>query len=74
LPVIMDFILSLEEVDIAVVCAVRADGIKISVRSETRSVNAGELVRSALADIGDGGGHAAMAGGLIPEKKHTETG
>lgn len=63
---ISDFILSLEEVDVAVVGSWRQDGIKFSVRSETEAVNAGHLVRSALAQIGEGGGHADMAGGLIP--------
>ena len=63
---ISDFILSLEEVEIAVVCATRPDGIRISVRSETEGVHAGHLIHEALQGVGDGGGHAAMAGGLIP--------
>lgn len=64
---VSDFILALEEVDVAVVCSVRQDGIKFSVRSETEKVHAGHLVQAALAQIGDGGGHAGMAGGLIPK-------
>ena len=63
--ILSDFILSLEEVEIAIVSSVRADGIKLSVRSENKAVHAGELIREALQGIGDGGGHAAMAGGLI---------
>ncbi|MBE6913406.1 MAG: DHH family phosphoesterase [Ruminococcaceae bacterium] len=63
---ISDFILFLDEVDIAVVCATRPDGIKISVRSETERVHAGQLIHGALSGVGDGGGHAGMAGGLIP--------
>lgn len=66
--VLSDFILSLEEVELAVVSSQREDGIKISVRSETPHVHAGQLVREALTGIGDGGGHAAMAGGLIREE------
>lgn len=62
---VSDFILSLEEVDVAIVSAVRADGIKISVRSETAKVHAGKLIKKALENVGDGGGHANMAGGLI---------
>lgn len=62
---ISDFILALNEVDVAVVCAVRPDGIKISVRSETDEVHAGRLIHDALHGVGDGGGHATMAGGLI---------
>ena len=33
--------------------------------SENKDVHAGELIREALDGVGDGGGHAAMAGGLI---------
>ncbi|MDO4531710.1 MAG: DHHA1 domain-containing protein [Bacillota bacterium] len=63
--ILSDFILSLEEVEVAVVASVREDGIKLSVRSERDEVHAGKLIREALQDVGDGGGHAAMAGGLI---------
>lgn len=66
---ISDFILSLEEVDVAIVSAKRQDGIKLSVRSEIEQVHAGYLVREALQGIGDGGGHPTMAGGLIPQEK-----
>lgn len=66
---ISDFILSLEEVEIAVVCAVRLDGIKCSVRSESENIHAGHLVRAALDGVGDGGGHKNMAGGLIKKEK-----
>lgn len=68
---ISDFILALEEVQIAVVCSQRGDGIKLSVRSETPKAHAGELIRDALKDAGSGGGHAGMAGGLIPQKNLT---
>lgn len=66
---VSDFILSLDEVDVAVVSSVREDGIKISVRSETVEVHAGHLIRKALEEVGDGGGHAHMAGGLISKEK-----
>ena len=65
---ISEFILNLEEVEIAVVYARRDDGLKFSVRSELPEVHAGELIRAALKDLGNGGGHAGMAGGLIPIK------
>ena len=61
-----DFMLDLDEVDVVVVISTRADGLKFSVRSETEKVHAGELIRDALAGIGNAGGHAFMAGGLIP--------
>lgn len=63
-----DFILSLVEVEVAVIYCTRADGYKFSVRSEREDVDAGELTHRALDGLGDGGGHATMAGGLIPAK------
>ncbi len=72
--IIADFILALEEVDVAVIYATRTDGIKFSVRSEIKSVDAGKLVVKAISDIGFGGGHAFMAGGFIPEKNVEQLG
>lgn len=60
-----DFILALIEVEVAVVFSYREDGIKFSVRSEDPEIHAGNLIHDALKGIGNGGGHAAMAGGLI---------
>ena len=53
-------------VDLAIVYAVRKDGVKFSVRSEIRAIDAGSLVHSVLEEYGNGGGHQAMAGGFIP--------
>ena len=61
-----DFILSLEEVNVAIVYCMRENGIKFSVRSLNASINAGKLTNLALKDVGSGGGHFAMAGGFIP--------
>ena len=61
-----DFILDLDEVDVAVVISERENGLKISARSEIEQVHAGYLVRDAIGGLGNGGGHAAMAGGFIP--------
>lgn len=66
--VISDFILSLQEVEVAVVFSHREDGIKFSVRSEDPDIHAGNLVHDALKGYGSGGGHAEMAGGLIPKE------
>ena len=63
--VLADFILSLHEVDIALVSSMRTDGIKLSLRSESPNVHAGEVLKMALSGYGDGGGHASMAGGII---------
>ena len=66
--VVADFILSIDEVDVAVIYARRNDGIKLSVRSEVSAVDAGDLVSRAVKDIGSGGGHYFMAGGFIPNE------
>lgn len=67
--VLADFILSLVEVEVAVVFSCREDGIKLSVRSEDPKVHAGNLLHDAVAGLGNGGGHASMAGGFIPLDK-----
>lgn len=66
---ISDFILGLDIVQFAVVYAARNGGYKFSVRNETKHYHAGMVTSKALKDIGDGGGHFAMAGGIVfPEK------
>ena len=67
--IISDFILALDVVTVSVVYALRADGIKFSVRSEVEETDAGALTKKALAGIGSGGGHKEMAGGFIPAEK-----
>lgn len=66
--ILSNFILALQEVEVAVVFSHREDGIKLSVRSEDPAVHAGHLIHDALQGYGDGGGHAEMAGGLIREE------
>ena len=66
---ISDFILGLDVVEFAVVYAARNGGYKFSVRNETKSYHAGTVTARALKDIGDGGGHFAMAGGMITADK-----
>ena len=65
---ISDFILSLEEVQVSIIFSYRADGIKFSLRSEIADIHAGELIHKTLQDLGSGGGHSGMAGGLIPSQ------
>ena len=70
--ILSDFILSLVEVEVAVVAAFREDGVKLSVRSEDPTVSAGELVHEALKSVGNGGGHATMGGGFISKDRLPE--
>ena len=72
--VISDFILSLVEVDVAVVSSFRKNGVKLSVRSEIPGVHAGNLLHKALQGVGNGGGHASMGGGFISRERLPETG
>ena len=68
---VSNFILALDAVEIAVVYAERGRGLKFSVRSELSDINAGQLINLALRDIGNGGGHMTMAGGLVfAERMH----
>ena len=60
--------MSLNVVDVSVVYAVRKDGIKFSVRSERKDVDAGKMVATVLKNCGSGGGHQEMAGGFIPKE------
>ena len=66
--ILSDFILALIEVEVAVVFSYREDGIKLSVRSEDPKIHAGDMIHDALLGIGNGGGHASMAGGLIKKE------
>lgn len=63
---ISDFMLALVEVSFSVVYSRKKEGIKISVRSERASLDAGKIINRALKGIGSGGGHATMAGGFVP--------
>ena len=72
--VISDFILSLVEVDVAVVSSFRKNGVKLSVRSEIPGVHAGNLLHKALQGVGNGGGHASMGGGFISRERLPEPG
>lgn len=63
---ISDFMLALKEVSFSVVYSRRDGGIKLSARSEKSSLDAGKIIAKALEGLGNGGGHAEMAGGFVP--------
>lgn len=72
--ILSDFILSLIEVEVAIVFSFREDGIKLSARSEDPGIHAGNLLHEALKDMGNGGGHALMGGGFISKDRLPELG
>lgn len=72
--ILSDFVLTLIEVEVAIVASFREDGIKLSVRSEDADIHAGDLLHKALMGIGNGGGHATMGGGFISKEKVPELG
>jgi len=72
--IISDFILSLVEIDVAIVASERADGIKFSIRSERDDVDAGVLANEVLGEFGNGGGHSVMAGGFALKEKYAHLG
>lgn len=63
---ISDFILSIKEVDIAIVYSPKVSGIKFSIRNEIESLDAGKIINEVLSELGNGGGHKSMAGGFLP--------
>lgn len=63
---ISDFMMLIAGVNLCVVYSIKVDGIKISVRSDAGSFDAGQLTNDALFGIGSGGGHPTMAGGFVP--------
>lgn len=67
LGILGDFILSLEEVEFVVLCAKNNNVINFSVRNESEELNAATIIQEVLKDIGFGGGHMDMAGGVIKD-------
>lgn len=72
LGLISDFLLQVDRVMTCVVFNEVPNGIKFSVRSCTREVNASELAGYLAEDIGGGGGHLQKAGGFIQKKLYDE--
>jgi len=66
LGILSDFALALEEIDLVVLCA-NDQKIHFSLRSEDLEWDVSMLIRHLLDGVGFGGGHADMAGGVIPD-------
>ena len=66
IPYLADFFLQLEDVKWTIVAGIVSDALVVSVRNIGYSKNAGEFVRRYFADIGNAGGHRAMAKAVVP--------
>jgi nanoRNase/pAp phosphatase (c-di-AMP/oligoRNAs hydrolase) len=65
-PYTADFLLQVEGVKWTIVSGIVADQLVISVRNLGYSRNAGEFVKTAFGDVGNAGGHRAMAKAVVP--------
>lgn len=68
LGIISDMLLEVDTITSCIVYSVHPFGIKLSVRSCTKEINAGELAEYVAKDIGNGGGHRDKAGGFLQTK------
>ena len=66
IPYVADFLLQLEDVKWSIISGVVNDTVVISVRNLGYSRNAGGFVKACFADVGNAGGHRAMAKAVVP--------
>ncbi|MCF7928426.1 MAG: DHH family phosphoesterase [Spirochaetales bacterium] len=64
--ILADFFLNLREIRFVVLVYRSEDGYNLSVRSNDPYRAAGIILKQTLGDIGQGGGHIHMGGGVIP--------
>ena len=65
-PYVADFFLQLEDVKWTIISGVVNESLVVAVRNLGYSRNAGEFVRKCFGDIGNAGGHRAMAKAVMP--------
>lgn len=65
LGIISDLVLEVDAVDICLVFSVNPQGVKLSVRSCVKQVQADELAEEICKGLGSGGGHHVKAGGFL---------
>ncbi len=68
LGILADFALALEETEFVTLCAKNGGIVNFSLRNETTFWDASKVIRKILSNIGFGGGHSEMAGGVITNK------
>ncbi len=66
IPYTADFLLQVEDVRWTIVSGIVAGQLIVSVRNLGYSRNAGEFVKATFGDIGNAGGHRAMAKAVVP--------
>ena len=66
IPYIADFFLQLENVKWTIVAGIVGETLIVSVRNLGYSRDAGEFVRRYFSDVGNAGGHRAMAKAVVP--------
>jgi nanoRNase/pAp phosphatase (c-di-AMP/oligoRNAs hydrolase) len=72
IPYVADFFLQLEDVKWTVIAGIVNDSLVISIRNLGYTKNAGEFARRYFSDIGNAGGHRAMAKAVIPMRAFRE--
>jgi nanoRNase/pAp phosphatase (c-di-AMP/oligoRNAs hydrolase) len=65
---ISDMVTTISGVTVAISYSIRNDGVKFSIRSGNEKINASNLIKYILEEVGFGGGHTEMAGGFIPKE------
>jgi nanoRNase/pAp phosphatase (c-di-AMP/oligoRNAs hydrolase) len=71
-PEMADFLMRLEGIRWSCVLGDYQDTLYVSLRTSDPDANAGEAIRTAIAGMGSGGGHASMAGGQVPMPRFTD--
>jgi nanoRNase/pAp phosphatase (c-di-AMP/oligoRNAs hydrolase) len=66
IPYTADFLLQVEDVKWTIVAGIVGGQLIVSVRNLGYSRNAGEFVKASFGDIGNAGGHRAMAKAVVP--------
>ncbi|MBI3262795.1 MAG: DHH family phosphoesterase [Acidobacteria bacterium] len=66
IPYVADFYLQLEDVKWTIVAGIVNDALVVSVRNLGYTRNAGEFVRKFFSELGNAGGHRAMAKAVVP--------
>ncbi|MDR0760788.1 MAG: DHH family phosphoesterase [Treponema sp.] len=63
--ILADFFLRFREIQVTIIIETEGETRHVSVRSRDPRISAARIVQEALKDLGSGGGHDYMAGGLI---------